>query len=60
MKKIAIIGSSGSIGQQALEVVDELKNIEIIALTNNKNHEALNEQIKKYKPKYFNILNIFY
>ena len=55
MKKIAIIGSSGSIGQQALEVVDELKNVEIIALTNNKNHGALNEQIKKYKPKYFNI-----
>ena len=55
MKKIAIIGSSGSIGQQTLEVVDELKNVEIIALTNNKNHEALNKQIQKYKPKYFNI-----
>ena len=55
MKKIAIIGSSGSIGKQTLEVVDELKNVEIIALTNNKNHEALNKQIQKYKPKYFNI-----
>ena len=31
MKKIAIIGSSGSIGKQTLEVVDELKNVEIIA-----------------------------
>ena len=49
MKKIAIIGSSGSIGKQTLEVVDELKNVEIIALTNNKNHEALNKQIQKYK-----------
>ena len=55
MKKIAIIGSSGSIGQQTLEVIDKLKNVEIIALTNNKNHEILNKQIKKYKPKYFNI-----
>ena len=55
MKKIAIIGSSGSIGKQTLEVVDQLKNVEIIALTNNKNHEALNKQIQKYKPKYFNI-----
>jgi 1-deoxy-D-xylulose-5-phosphate reductoisomerase len=55
MKKIAIIGSSGSIGEQTLEVVDKLNNIEIIALTNNKNHEILNKQIRKYKPKYFNI-----
>tara|TARA_Y100001970_G_scaffold210038_1_gene256148 strand:- start:15790 stop:16923 length:1134 start_codon:yes stop_codon:yes gene_type:complete len=55
MKRIAIIGSSGSIGQQTLEVVDKLKNVKVIALSNNQNHTTLNKQIKKYKPKYFNI-----
>lgn len=52
--KVAILGSTGSIGTQALEVVRELKgryDIEITALTGNLNTELLEKQIREFKPK---------
>ena len=53
MKKIAILGSTGSIGTQALEVVDNLPgDFEVVALTTNTKVDLLREQIKKYKPEY--------
>ena len=52
-RKISILGSTGSIGRQALEVIDKLSDkFEIIALTAGGNTKLLNEQISKYKPKY--------
>ena len=52
-RKISILGSTGSIGRQALEVIEKLNDkFEIIALTAGNNIELLNEQIKKFKPKY--------
>lgn len=51
MNYISILGSTGSIGTQTLEVVDSLDNISIIGLSANKNIELLYEQIIKYKPK---------
>ena len=52
-RKISILGSTGSIGRQALEVIEKLDNkFEIIALTAGNNTDLLNEQIKKFKPKY--------
>lgn len=52
-RKISILGSTGSIGRQALEVIEKLDNkFEIVALTAGSNTELLNEQIKKFKPKY--------
>jgi 1-deoxy-D-xylulose-5-phosphate reductoisomerase len=52
-KKISILGSTGSIGRQALEVIEKLDDkIEIVALTAGANVDLLNEQIKKFKPKY--------
>lgn len=52
-RKISILGSTGSIGRQALEVIEKLNDkFEIIALTGGSNTELLNEQIKKYHPKY--------
>lgn len=52
-RKISILGSTGSIGRQALEVIDKLQDkFEIIALTAGSNIKLLNEQIAKYKPKY--------
>lgn len=54
VKKIAILGSTGSIGQQALDVIralpDELK---VVALTGNKNLELLERQISEFQPKMF-------
>ena len=52
-RKISILGSTGSIGRQALEVIEKLDDkFEIVALTAGSNTELLNEQIQKFKPKY--------
>ena len=51
-KKISILGSTGSIGTQALEVIDTLGDkFEIISLSAGNNTELLNKQIEKFKPK---------
>jgi 1-deoxy-D-xylulose-5-phosphate reductoisomerase len=50
-RKIAILGSTGSIGTQALEVISEHTNLfEIEVLTANNNSALLIEQAKKFKP----------
>jgi 1-deoxy-D-xylulose-5-phosphate reductoisomerase len=54
VRKIAILGSTGSIGRQALDVVRALPDeLEIVALTANKNVELLQRQIREYQPKIF-------
>jgi len=54
VKRIAILGSTGSIGRQALDVIralpDELK---VVALAGNKNLELLERQIREFQPKMF-------
>ena len=51
-KKIAIIGSTGSIGISLLSILnDEKKNIEILLLTANKSYGLLLKQAKKFKVK---------
>ena len=53
-RKISILGSTGSIGRQALEVIEGLADkFQIIALAGGANSKLLNEQIQKFKPKYF-------
>ncbi len=50
-KKIAILGSTGSIGVNALDVVENLPDkFEITALSANNNVELLEAQIKKFRP----------
>ncbi len=52
-RKISIIGSTGSIGTQALEVIEKIADkFEIIALTGGNNTELLKKQCEKFKPKY--------
>ena len=52
-RKISIIGSTGSIGTQALEVIEKLQDkFEIIALAGGKNVELLKQQAEKFKPKF--------
>ena len=52
-RRISILGSTGSIGRQALEVIEKLTDkFEIIALAGGSNIDLLNEQIAKFKPKY--------
>lgn len=51
-KKISILGSTGSIGTQALEVIEKLGDkFEIISLSAGGNIDLLNEQIAKFYPK---------
>ena len=51
-KKIAIIGSTGSIGISLLSILNsEKKNIEILLLTANKSYNLLLKQAKKFKVK---------
>lgn len=57
-KNIVILGSTGSIGTQALEVVENLKNINIIGLSTNTNIGILEEQIRKFKPIYVCVMDI--
>lgn len=52
MKKIVILGSSGSIGTQTLDIVSKMKGtVKVEGLSVNTNVKLLKEQIKKFKPK---------
>ena len=52
-RKISIIGSTGSIGRQSLEVIEKLGDkFEIVALAGGNNVELLKKQAEKFKPKY--------
>lgn len=52
MKKIAILGSTGSIGVQTLDVVREHSDeLQVVALAAGSNKERLKEQIKEFHPK---------
>lgn len=51
MKKIVILGSTGSIGTQTLDVITHNQDIEVIGLTANSHIDILEEQIKRFNPK---------
>lgn len=52
MKRIAILGSTGSIGTQALDIIkNNREKFEVTALTAGKNIQLLSEQIKEFNPK---------
>lgn len=51
MKRVAILGSTGSIGRQALDVIDKSRQqLSVAVLTCGKNAGLLAEQIAKYRP----------
>ena len=51
MKKVAILGSTGSIGTQTLEVVRENGDIEVLGLAAGSNIKMLEEQIREFHPQ---------
>ena len=52
MTRLTILGSTGSIGRQALEVVDRAPGeFEIVALGARRNTDALEQQARRYRPK---------
>jgi 1-deoxy-D-xylulose-5-phosphate reductoisomerase len=51
MKTISVLGSTGSIGTQTLEVAEHLGNVKIAGLSTNRNIKLLEEQIRRFKPE---------
>lgn len=51
MKKISILGSTGSIGTQALDVVRKNTDLKVVALSAGNNVELLCSQIEEFKPQ---------
>ena len=51
MKKISLLGSTGSIGTQTLEVVSEQGDIDVVAMSCGRNITLFEKQIRQYKPK---------
>jgi len=50
-KRIAILGSTGSIGTQTLDVIDGMREqFEVVALAAGRNVELLSEQVRKFRP----------
>ena len=59
-KKIAILGSTGSIGKSTLDVIKKnKKKFLVILLSANSNYQIINHQIKMFRPKYFIVNDIF-
>ena len=50
-KKISVLGSTGSIGTQTLEIVRYNQDIEITALAAGSNVELLEKQVREFHPK---------
>jgi 1-deoxy-D-xylulose-5-phosphate reductoisomerase len=60
-KRIAILGSTGSIGKNALRVIEALgMGYEVVALSAHSHVELLVEQVRRYKPKYVAITNTLF
>ncbi len=55
MKKIAILGSTGSIGTQTLDIVREQGDIEVVALSAGGNIELLEKQMREFKPQFVSV-----
>ena len=51
MKKIAILGSTGSIGTQTLEIVRENKELQVVALAAGNSVDLMEQQIREFKPR---------
>ena len=51
MKKIAILGSTGSIGTQTLEVVRQTGELEVVALAAGSSVEKMEQQIREFHPR---------
>lgn len=59
-KKVAILGSTGSIGRQTLDVISAFKDdFEVVGLAAGKNVQLLAEQIKEHNPRFVSLTDAF-
>jgi len=52
MKNLVILGSTGSIGTQTLEIVREKEGLNVLALAAGKNTDLMEKQIREFNPRY--------
>ncbi|KAF5062470.1 1-deoxy-D-xylulose 5-phosphate reductoisomerase [anaerobic digester metagenome] len=57
MREISILGSTGSIGTQTLEVIEHLGYIKVSGITGNHNIDLLEQQARKFKPCYVAVMD---
>ena len=58
IKNVAILGSTGSIGQNTLRVIDSLgDDYQVYAISAHNSIELLNEQVRRYRPKFVAVTN---
>ncbi len=57
MKNVVILGSTGSIGTQSLEVISEKGGFSVLAISGNSNIELLEKQVREYNPKFVAVPN---
>ena len=51
MKNISILGSTGSIGRQSLDVIEKLEGIRVVALTAGTSVDLMADQCRKFVPE---------
>lgn len=56
-KKLIVLGSTGSIGRQALDVCEKLGGIRVVGLAAGSNISLLEEQARKYKPEIVSVMD---
>lgn len=57
MRKVAILGSTGSIGTQTLDVIRQNKDLQLVAISAGSNIALLEEQIREFHPKLVAVWN---
>ena len=51
VKCVSILGSTGSIGRQSLDIISRMPDVKVTALTGGTNYELMAEQVRKFKPE---------
>ncbi len=60
MKKVIILGSTGSIGKNAIKVIQALKGFKIVGIAGYKNYQLLLKQAKALKPRMVGLIDCRY
>ena len=51
MTKIAVLGSTGSIGTQTLDIVSKNEDLQVVGLAAGRNIDLLEKQIRAFRPR---------
>ncbi|HPB64039.1 MAG TPA: 1-deoxy-D-xylulose-5-phosphate reductoisomerase, partial [Mesotoga sp.] len=52
MRRLAILGSTGSIGTQTLDVIEKIEGLEIVAMSCGHNFSLFTKQLERYRPAF--------